>query len=445
MTRIHIFHTNDIHSHFEHWPRMTSYVQAQRLLLAQKGEASFLFDIGDFIDRSNLFTEATLGKGCVRMLNEAQYDAVTIGNNEGITLSYEQLNTLYDEANFHVIVSNLNSLDGNNPKWLEQSKIFTTKDDIKIGVIGATAQYEHFYSELGWHVNEPREVLRKLAKQLKQQVDIVVCLSHLGITEDELLAEESNDIDVIFGAHTHHFFQNGKLVNDTMLTGGAKFGQYIGQLIIHFDEQTKQIVELEEIMHEIAMFPTVEEEYDYTHNQYKKAQTLMNKPLYQLHKTYTKEWFHYSPLANLFAEKILAYTNADVAMFNAGIFMKDLEKGYVTASKLHAILPHPINLCTIELKGSELKEIYRQAQNDEWPNKQLKGLGFRGVVVGKLLTYHFKINENHELIVCGKKADLNKTYTLVTLDMFTFGFFFPSFKYLKKHYYLPYFIRDYLK
>lgn len=445
MTRIHIFHTNDIHSHFEHWPRMTSYVQAQRRYLAQKGEASFLVDIGDFIDRSNLFAEATLGKGCIQMLNDAQYDAVTIGNNEGITLSYEQLHPLYDEANFQVIVSNLNSLDGNNPKWLEHSTILTTSKGVKIGVIGATAQYDLFYKELGWQVDEPREVLLQLAKQLKQQVDIVVCLSHLGITEDELLAEQSEDIDVIFGAHTHHFFQNGKLVNGTLLTGGAKFGQYIGQLTIHLDEQTKQIVKLEESMHEIALFPIVEEEYEYTHKQYKQAQTLMSEPLYQLPKTYTKEWFHYSPLANLFAEKILAFTNADVAMFNAGIFMKNLEKGYVTASKLHEILPHPINLCTIELKGSELKEIYRQAQNDEWPTRQLKGLGFRGVVVGKLLTYHFKLTKDQELFIRGEKADLDRTYTLVTLDMFTFGYFFPSFKYLKKHYYLPYFIRDLLK
>ncbi len=43
------------------------------------------------MDRSNIYTEATLGKGNVELLNEAQYDVVTIGNNEGITLSFEDL------------------------------------------------------------------------------------------------------------------------------------------------------------------------------------------------------------------------------------------------------------------------------------------------------------------------------------------------------------------
>ena len=86
METIHIFHTNDVHSHLQYWPRMQGFLEAQRTFLAQLGEASFLFDIGDFIDRSNLYTEATLGKGNVSLLNEAQYDVVTIGNNEGITL-----------------------------------------------------------------------------------------------------------------------------------------------------------------------------------------------------------------------------------------------------------------------------------------------------------------------------------------------------------------------
>lgn len=446
MARIHIFHTNDIHSHFEHWPRMTAYVNTQRQLFAQKDEASFLIDIGDFIDRSNLFAEATMGKGCIQLLNEANYDVVTIGNNEGITLAYEDLFHLYDEAAFDVVVGNLTSLHTPNPVWLKETTTLVTKDGVKIGVIAATAPYELFYEQLGWDVVEPRQQLIKQAGKLKEDgVDIVICLSHLGITEDELLAQETTDIDVIFGAHTHHYFANGQRVNETLLTGGGKFGQYIGQLVIDYDIEHRTVVKVTDTMHEINDFPPVQEEYEFTHDLYKKAEKILSEPLYQLHKTYTKEWFHYSPLANLFADKILAYTNADMAMFNAGIFMADLKKGYVTAKHLHEILPHPINLCVVTLKGSEIKEIYRQAQNDEWPNKQLKGLGFRGVVVGKMLTYGFSMNEQNELYIKGELADLTKTYRLVTLDMFTFGFFFPSFKYLNKQYYLPEFIRDLLK
>ena len=41
-------------------------------MLANQGETSFLVDLGDHLDRSNLYTEATLGKGNISMLNDAQ-------------------------------------------------------------------------------------------------------------------------------------------------------------------------------------------------------------------------------------------------------------------------------------------------------------------------------------------------------------------------------------
>ena len=84
---IHIYHTNDVHSHFENWPQINHFLSQRKQQAADNGEACFLFDIGDHIDRSHPFTEGTEGKGNNELLNEAGYDAVTIGNNEGITMS----------------------------------------------------------------------------------------------------------------------------------------------------------------------------------------------------------------------------------------------------------------------------------------------------------------------------------------------------------------------
>ena len=131
-------------------------------------------------------------------------------------------------------------------------------------------------------------------------------------------------------------------------------------------------------------------------------------------------------------------------MFNAGIFLDSLKKGKITNYDIHKILPHPINICVIELSGKELKEVYLQAQNEQWPHFELKGLGFRGSIFGKMLTYEFSMNKQRELIVNNEVVDLDRNYRLATLDMFTFGYFFPNFKYAKKKYYLPLFLRDIL-
>lgn len=441
---IHIFHTNDIHSHFEYWQRMHTFIKSQRVEYAKKGEPSFLFDIGDHLDRSYIFTEATLGKGNVKLLNEAQYDVVTIGNNEGITLSFEELYSLYDDANFDVVVANIEPLIGKKPNWLKPYTILQTKYGTKIGVIGATALFDVFYRELNWHVTEPRKVLIQLANQLKEEVDIIVCLSHLGITEDELLANECPNIDVIFGSHTHHLFEMGKIVNNVLLTGCGKFGVYTGHLTLQFDHTMGRLIKKEESVIENANLPEIEGEATFLAKLADEGKQLLQTPIFQTIKSYNKEWFHRSQLSQLFADAVLDFTNADCTMFNAGILLEGLKKGLITNYDIHKILPHPINICVIELTGKELKEVYLQAQNDEWPLLELKGLGFRGSIFGKMLTYDFSMNKNRELLVKGEAVALDSTYKLATLDMFTFGYFFPNFKYAKKKYYLPLFLRDIL-
>lgn len=442
LEKIHIFHTNDLHSHFKYWPRMQNYVNAQRAQYAALGETSFLVDVGDHLDRSNIYTDATIGKGNVQLLNDAGYDVVTIGNNEGITLSHDELFHLYDDALFEVVVANVNALKGQNPMWLKPYVVLTTKNDTKIAVIAATAMFEIYYKELDWQIDDARSSLIRLTHQLRKEVDIVVCLSHLGITEDELLAEECPEIDVIFGSHTHHTLPNGKFINGVLLTGGGKFGQYTGHLVIEYDKKTREIVEKRDTLIHNKDLPIVENENEFLLTLEEEGKRLLDKPVFSTEKMYNKEWFHYSQLSHLFAQAIIEKSGADCALFNAGIFLEGLPKGTVTALDLHKIFPHPINLCTIELSVSEIKEIFQQSKNEEWPNMELKGLGFRGVVFGKMLTYGFAMNEERQLLINGKIADNERTYKLVTLDLFTFGYFYPSFKYAKKKYILPDFLRN---
>lgn len=79
-----LYHTNDLHSHFENWPKIAAYIEEKR----QVHDQMLLFDIGDHMDRVNLVSEADYGKVNVKLLNQLGYDGVTIGNNEGITLPH---------------------------------------------------------------------------------------------------------------------------------------------------------------------------------------------------------------------------------------------------------------------------------------------------------------------------------------------------------------------
>ncbi|MEG2603235.1 MAG: metallophosphoesterase, partial [Carnobacterium sp.] len=82
MERVHIYHTNDLHSHFENWPRIEAYLAQQQKAHQEQKENVFTFDIGDACDRVHPLTEATDGQANIQLLNEGHYDAVTVGNNE---------------------------------------------------------------------------------------------------------------------------------------------------------------------------------------------------------------------------------------------------------------------------------------------------------------------------------------------------------------------------
>jgi 5'-nucleotidase len=438
---IHFYHTNDIHSHFESWPQINRLLRERKHRHAEEGEACYVFDIGDYVDRSHPFTEGTLGKGNTHLLNAAGYDAVTIGNNEGITMAKAALSTLYTEADFDVILCNLFE-NGKYPEWAVPFKVYTTAMGTKIGVIGATAEYPSFYAKLGWKVTEPREAVKKYVEQLKGDMDILVCLSHLGIHEDERLAAECPELDVIFGAHTHHLFHEGEFVGPVLLAATGKYGDYVGQVTLQIDRYTKEVTGKNAMLFRTEQLERTESDIEEVKGYMDAGKLALEEKVFLNPAPLPQNLFGGSALSSFFGRALTAYTNADCALFNAGIFLGSLDKGWVTKGDLHALLPHPINPCIVTLDGSELREVYDQSLNEEWPQIEIKGLGFRGTIMGAMIHERLYKNRQGQLFAGNRAVVPGETYTLATLDMFTFGFFFPALKEAEKDYQMPELIRD---
>lgn len=441
---IHFYHTNDIHSHFESWPQISRLLCDKKHAHSVKAEACYTFDIGDHVDRSHPFTEGTKGQGNIKLLNEAGYDAVTIGNNEGITMSNEALSALYTDARFDVILCNLFKEDGSSPEWAQHYKIYVTAKGTKIGVIGATAEYKAFYEKLGWQVTPPRQNLVRIAESIADETDLIVCLSHMGIQEDEKLALECPTIDVIFGAHTHHLFHEGKLIGNTLLAATGKYGEYIGHVTVKFNADTKQVVKKEAELYRADLVKSNEEDIEKVNKLIENGKNAMGEQVFYNPSYLAQNLFEISPLSSFFGRALSAYTHADCVMFNAGIFLGSLDKGWVTKGDLHSLLPHPINPCLLTLDGEELLEVYELSLNKEWPQIEIKGLGFRGALMGAMIYERLYKNRHGQLFAGNREVVSGQTYTLATLDMFTFGFFFPSLKHAEKEYYMPELIRDVL-
>ncbi|OIK11267.1 bifunctional UDP-sugar hydrolase/5'-nucleotidase [Bacillus sp. MUM 13] len=442
---IHIYHTNDLHSHFENWPRIESFLKKRKQLHHDAGEECLIMDIGDHVDRWHPFTEGTMGKGNVELLNEAGYQYAAIGNNEGITLPHNDLDSLYESASFKVLAANIYDKNGDRPSWAKPYSIHTTKMGTKIALIGLTAYFQKFYSALGWDITDPYEELKKQLDEIKDKAHVIVLLSHLGIHDDERIAEEHPEIDVILGAHTHHVLHEGKIIKNTLLCGGGKFGYYVGQADLAVSDD-RRVVRKTARLYDTNTLPADLLESSYIEEINKKGESLLQEKCVTLPYPLENKWFEASSLSLILCESLKEWTKADCAFINAGLLLDGLPAGDVTKGDIHRICPHPINPCIAELSGSELKEILMQSMNEEWPHIQVKGFGFRGKMMGIMLYEGIEFTSPKEIMINGEKLNPAGRYRLALPDMFTFGYFFPHLKRTEhKEYLLPEFMRDILE
>lgn len=442
---LHFYHINDLHSYFDHWPRIEKFIGERKAIHKEVGEESIIFDLGDHADRFHPYTEGTLGQGNIKLLNELGCQYATIGNNEGITFPYEVLNHFYDKADFEVIITNLYDRNGNRPSWTKPYKIHTTQKGTSIAIIGATAYFRLFYESLGWRITEPIEEIKKAVLEVKEQSDIIVLLSHLGIDYDERIAEEIPDIHLILGAHTHHILHEGKQVNNTLLCGAGKAGRYVGHVELSTDDNNK-LQSIVARVNDMNKEDPSDNEQDFKENLYAEGEELLAETVCEITESYPVEWFKESKLTQLLCDELREHCSADCAFLNAGLLLDGLNVGIVKKYDLHRICPHPINPCVVELTGQELKEIIVQSMEQEWPHMQVKGFGFRGHVLGVMVYSNITIKSPYEMYVGDEKLNLKKIYRLAIPDMFTFGYFFPEIKRSeKKKYYLPEFMRDLLE
>ncbi|MFB5282977.1 bifunctional metallophosphatase/5'-nucleotidase [Peribacillus sp. Hz7] len=446
---IHLYHTNDFHSHFENWPRIVEFLKERRLLHQETGEEALILDIGDHVDRWHPYSEGTLGKGNITLLNEAGYQYVTIGNNEGITLPHDALDCLYEQAEFEVLVANLYEEHDRRPKWVLPHSIHITKQGTRIALIGLTAFFQKFYSALGWEVKDPFVELQTQLQQIRGEADIIVVLSHLGLNDDEKMAEDFPEIDIILGAHTHHVLHQGKLVNDVLLCGAGKFGFFIGQVEIDFDEH-RGITKKSAYLYDTNELPELVGEREWIEAMYHAGGEALQEVVTNLPEPLHNDWFQRERLSEVLCSALREWAGADCAFLNAGLLLEGLPSGVVKKGDIHRICPHPINPCVIEIQGNELKEILLQSRNEEWPHLQIKGFGFRGKVMGTMLYDQIEFLQTtngviKQININGNKLQPHDMYKLVLPDMFTFGYFFPQIQRLKnKEYLMPEFLRDIL-
>ncbi|UQF23836.1 5'-nucleotidase C-terminal domain-containing protein [Vagococcus lutrae] len=426
MSQFTILHTNDLHSHLAHWPAIRRFLNQRKQELEAKGHTVLTVDLGDFSDRIHPLTEATSGQANVQLMNQVAYDYATIGNNEGLSNTKDELNVLYQAAEFEVVLANLSDCDTQSlPDWAKSYAVYPLDNGLKLGVVGLTAPFPFSYKPAGWCVQEACETLTHLVPKMLNDCDEILLLSHLGKGVDDEIARAFPMIKIILGSHTHHLYERGKWVGETLIAAAGKFGYAVGEVTAEVTALGLQ--PLQARTYPLTSLPTNvtdEAESDgwfMTGNQELQKQTI----------GYIDEEWDVESVSSTFCQKSLEiiqdYAQADISLLNTGLFLKTLPKGKVTRYDLHQSLPHPMHLVRIAVKGTELVEVlddlYEQSfQHTHYP---MIGMGFRGKVFGDLAFRGVTRQADGRYFIHQQPLEDERVYTMVMVDHFIFIPFFP--------------------
>ncbi len=217
---ISILHTNDFHGH------LTGARVAE--LAAARESVDLYFDCGDAIKTGNLGIPLAPEEAWTR-LAECRCDASVLGNRETHVLESAFRRKL-EGATHPILVANLRMRSG--ALFLPGSQIFE-RHGVLVGVFGVMVPMvtERMVtaraSQLLW--DPPIESAARVVAELRPNVDLLIALTHMGISQDRKLAEAVSGIDVILGGHSHTVLETPERVGETWIAQGGSHGRYFGR------------------------------------------------------------------------------------------------------------------------------------------------------------------------------------------------------------------------
>lgn len=261
--KVDIVFTSDLHSFVESYlddvngevKNVAGFARLKTFIDSKRAENpdTLIVDCGDIVMGS--FPHALMDTEAVelRLASQFGYDAITYGNHEfdfgaqaladmySITAEREQSHPAFVNCNIDWTQNDeyTNTLRAGMEKYGYSDYVIVQKGDVKIaitGCLGIDAIKCAPTCELTFidYIEAVKNTVNKI--KATENPDMIVCLSHsgtgnnLGETEDEVLAKEVPDIDVIVSGHTHTLLKEVVTVGDTHIASCKAYGKFTGDL-----------------------------------------------------------------------------------------------------------------------------------------------------------------------------------------------------------------------
>jgi len=248
---------------------------------------------------------------------------------------------------------NLYRNDMSHIEGLKRS-IIINRGGLRFLIIGASPQYNEFFTLLNMHATDCIEEIRKELEENRNKYDISILLSHSGMREDTVFAQNIGGVDIIIGGHSHLLMEEAEKINDTIIHQSGSYGEYLGELDIEVVEG--KIVNFKGQNIKIESLPMDREIIDELIRQKNIAIETLSTPLYEVECHIWHDVVEENPITNLLADGLKDVVPCDFSIINSGIISGGIKKGEVSNKKLLEINPSLMNPTYMEIKGKYIKE-----------------------------------------------------------------------------------------
>ena len=401
---VHILSANDMHAAIECFPRLCFVADSLRalypdLLILSAGDNRSGDPINDMYEIP--------AYPMVSLMNIVGFQASTLGNHE-FDSGEEGLAKLISMSNFPYLCANIHPA-AKTGIHVRPWQMFDV-GGVRLAIIGVTAlgpmgkPESHPDNMIDLEFSDPLQSVQQY-KNLRQQSDVVLLLSHMGYEDDVKLSAQLPWVDLIVGGHSHTQVKGGEMHNGLLITQNVNRLARVTHITLTLENgkvtgKTAENIAIKGVKRENKVVAKLTD-YFTNNPAFDEVLAVNDQPVST-----------YEELGCLMTDAYLKAANADISLQNyGGVRYDTLSIRGITVKDVLQLDPFQNNLVEMTVTGNEFIDILKMCfVNDQARFPLISGATAEYVLdatkqkVTKVVLYGPD----------GKKLNLKKTYRVVT-------------------------------
>lgn len=400
-TEIIILHTNDMHSRIDNFGKLAYLADSLR----KTHKYVFLVAAGDNFT-GNPIVDMYPDKGfpMIELMNMLHFDATAMGNHE-FDMGQELQNKRRKQAKFPFISCNIDA-SGAVVKQPDPYVILKA-GRLKIPFLGIIQLGENGLPDSHPSRLDGLKFTNGIEKAkdflwLKDKYGMLICLSHLGVETDELLAKAYPQFDLIIGGHSHTTMTAPMMVNGVMIVQTGSGLKNVGITTIHVTKG--KITDRRYQLLPLASLPKSDPKVQALIDKYNS-----NEEMKRVVAVAETAFSNQEELGCLMTDAITARMKVDFAFQNGGgIRISSLPQGDILLKDIFRLDPFGNQVVTFTMTFDEIKSLICNSYNrDKSIDLVPSGMTYTVIINSEGLCNDVEMKDKN-----GKILDASKTYTV---------------------------------